>query len=247
MRLQWLSHFRAPALGQLNGSRPHTTGSSGNKHVIGSLHVTTMQHVLSGSIGTGDGCQFFISPVAIDRKDLACRDFHILRECTVKIGRHPDIIHRFIAVWPHAGAHQNTLAQKFFIFLVGDRLNHTATIRTLDKRKRRRLVPPAIGLLLGYFFLNDRSRTRTVLHTGRIPAKTRIDFGIVYAGSEYFQEHFARAGNGYRSLPVFKFVVTTISGCYHGKHGFIISCDVKTVQPNLPDLSKCEDGLDLTS
>ena len=81
----------------------------------------------------------------------------ILGEGTVEVGGHPDIVHDVVPIRAHAGAHQHPLAEEWrsrFALTAVDSNNAPTTIGALNEGKRSRLVPAAIGFLLGGVFLD---------------------------------------------------------------------------------------------
>ena len=112
-----------------------------------------MQHGLGGGIGAGNGRQLGVAPVALDGKHLARRHRHILGERPVEIRRHPDIAHRAEPVGSHAGADKDTPAEEPAVTAGTIGIGTAAAVGPLDDQERGRLVPAAIGLVLGAVLL----------------------------------------------------------------------------------------------
>ena len=140
---------RAAPLCQLQRGRPHPAGCAGHQNLVTGRAAGAMKHGLGSGIGTGDGCQLGIAPVAIDSKHLACRDCHILGKGAVEIGRHPDVAHRAEPVRSHAGTDKDTPVEERAVAAGPAGLDTPATVGALDDRERRRLVPAAVCLVLG--------------------------------------------------------------------------------------------------
>jgi hypothetical protein len=134
---------------------------------------------------------FNITPVTIHRKNLGGWHLDELGKRAIEIRAHPDSLRGAKSPPAHAGTYQYAQTDGALVPVGSNSNDAAATIRALDKRKRRRLAPAAVFFCCRLFLFGNRRSHRARCDGLGVPPKARVDFGVVDAGREDLQQHFA--------------------------------------------------------
>ena len=138
------NHFGPSPFHQLKCGRTNPSGSTRDQYPFSGSDPGALDHVFRGSVGTGNGGQFGIAPVAFENKYFGLGDFDILGEGAVEIGTHPEVFHRFKSLRPDAGTDEDPFPEKLPVSTRTDFSHPSAAVGPLNERERGGFVPATI-------------------------------------------------------------------------------------------------------
>ena len=166
---------------------------------------SAVKHCFRRRMGTVNGCQFGIAPVAVDKEDFGLRHCHEVCKGAIEIRCHPDIFHRGKTESLHTGSQKNTLSDRGGIATLAKRHDKATTVSPLIDRQRRCFMPTAILLVLDLCLLERRQFAGAGRNAARIPAGSGVYLGVVHASGQNKDKHLAYIWFWHRNIPVFCF------------------------------------------